>query len=225
MKTTLRLLATFTLAATSVGAQSLERAELFREHGLADDAKRELVLIVTSSADDGIKAHAYYLLGAIAFDQDRIPAALSSWRTLTSRFPESKEAKEVAGKMVDLAQIAGERQKESRGNAIAQAYIRNGGYWSSGKQQIFTIDTSWMTNVDVAVNWYDRAIAEFPKTTAARVAYEEKFRCLLGWKAPGQYGEEHGLWADFAKYMPLLLATLDAFERDFPDAATLQAFR
>src|SRR5229473_5483824 len=100
MKTiTLLLVALVTTGA--VRAQSLERAELFKEHGLADDAKRELILIVTSSSDKTSNARAYYLLGAIAFDQDRVSTALSSWRTLASKFPDSKEAKEVAGKLKD----------------------------------------------------------------------------------------------------------------------------
>src|SRR5947209_4285576 len=108
MKAILHLLTPFILTAHSLCAQSLERAQLFKEHGLADDAKRELVLIVTSSADDTSKARAYYLLGVIAFDQNRISTALSSWRTLASKFPDSKEAKEVAGKLKDVAQIGGE---------------------------------------------------------------------------------------------------------------------
>ena len=127
--------------------------------------------------------------------------------------------------MKDLAQIAGEIQGESLSNAIAQGYIRNGDFWSRGKNQIFSIDSSWIANIDAAAKWYDKTIAEFPKSPAARVAYEEKMRALLGWKEIGQYGTSHGLQEDFAKYMPLLLATFEAFEGDFPDSGTLQAFR
>jgi len=68
-------------------------------------------------------------------------------------------------------------------------------------------------------------LAEFPKSSAARMAYEQKLRTFLGWRGGRNEGEAEGLEADFGKYMPLVLATFEAFERDFPEAASLQAFR
>ena len=58
MKATTLLLGAFTLTATRVSAQSLERAELFKDHGLTEDAKKELILVVTSSTNDASKARA-----------------------------------------------------------------------------------------------------------------------------------------------------------------------
>jgi tetratricopeptide (TPR) repeat protein len=223
MKTIISVVASFVIVGV-VCAQSLERAELFKEHGLADDAKRELILIVTSSSDKAAKAHAYYLLGAVAFEQNHISCALSSWRTVVSKFPDSDEAKEVAGRLKDLGQNAGEIARESLDNAVAEGYIRNGDFWSRGKREVFGIDDDYISEEQAAVKWYDKAISEFPKSAAAKLAYEEKMRCLLGW-VEADNGRRHGLVRNFAECMPELLTAFEGYERDFPDAETLQAFR
>ena len=64
--------ALFIISSHFLRAQSYERAVLFKEHRLTEDAKRELILIITSKSDDATKAKSYYLLGAIAFDESRV---------------------------------------------------------------------------------------------------------------------------------------------------------
>jgi hypothetical protein len=206
-------------------SERLEKACLFREHGLLDDAKRELILVVTSHTDDPTKARALYLLGVIAFDQNHIRVALETWRQLTEKYPKSKEAVSVGERIKELAQIVGESQKEHIDNVVAESYLRHADFWSEHKDEIFIIDASWIDHVEAANKWYDRVIREFPKTLAARLAYEEKIRTLLGWKDPGQYGDWHGVRADHDKYIPRVIETFNQFEADFPDAATLPAFR
>ena len=137
----------------------------------------------------------------------------------------AKEATLVEDRIKQLAEIVGEVSKESVDNAIAESYLGHGDFWSGGKDYKFTIDTSWMPNVEAANKWYDKVIFEFPGTTASRVAYEEKMRTLLGWKEPGQYGDSHGIKANFNIYMPQLLETFSAFEKAHPNAPTQQAFR
>ena len=90
---------------------------------------------------------------------------------------------------------------------------------------MFTIDNSWLPNVELAIEWYDRVIAEFPKSEAAEMAFQRKLFSLLGWKGIGMYASSYGLKADFNKYMPLLLSTFADFEKQFPKSAYLQGFR
>jgi len=40
--------------------------------------------------------------------------------------------------------------------------------------------TSWLSSEDMALYWYDKVIAEFPKTNAAHRAYVKKFKTLVG---------------------------------------------
>lgn len=201
------------------------KAALFRQHGLNEDAKRELILILTDKGDDATKAKALYLLGMIAFDQNQIVLALETWQELVAAHPESEDAKLVKERINELAQIVGESQKERLNNAVAEAYLRHADFWSRGKSVVFSLDTSWIPNVDAAVKWFDKTIAEFPQTTAARVAYEEKMKTLLGWEDPGQYGNKHGVKASPQAYIPRLVETFSQFAAEFPDAATLPAFR
>lgn len=213
------------LAAPVSFAASIEKASMLNQHGLVQEAKLELINVVFSSSDNSDKAEAYYLLGSIAFDENRISVALDSWRELVKKYPNSTQAELVSDRINELAQIVGESAKESIDNAIALSYLRHGDFWSRGKTKSFTIDSSWISNVEAAIKWYDKVISEFPKSAASRLAYEEKLRTLLGWEDPGRYGGKHGIKSSFDKYMPQLLETFASFGKDHPTASTLQAFR
>lgn len=217
--------AAFAITTFNIAAQNLERAKLFKEHGLPSEAKAECILIVTSSNPEAEKATAYYILGMIAFDEKRISTALETWLKLKKQFPQSIEAKEVSERTKDLAQIVGENTRETMNNAVAQSYLSHGEFWSRGKSGIFTIDSSWIPNVESAIKWYDKMVQEFPKTIAAKVGYEQKMRTILGWKEPGRDGKEHGIKSDPQEYIPLLVATFQDYEKAFPDSGELQAFR
>lgn len=214
----------FTTTINAYGA-SYPKAEMLNEHGLVKESKSELIDVLFSTAPDTEKAKAYYLLGSIAFTENKNRTALESWRQLLKKYPTSKEAILVKDRIKELAEIVGEAEKESIENAIAQSYLRHGDFWSGGKDYKFTIDTSWIPNVEAAITWYDKVIKEYPSSTASRVAYEEKMRTLLGWKDAGRDGDAHGVKQNFGAYMPQLLETFNSFEKEHPNASTMQAFR
>lgn len=210
------------LAASTVQGASLDKADMLDKHGLLSDAKRELI-DVYFGPDPKAKAQALYLLGALEFRDNNVTAAMHAWRELATRFPKSEQAALVADRLKQLAEIVQDVSKSSAENAVAQSYISHGDFWSSKKRERFTIDSSWLPRVEMAIAWYDRVLKEFPRTTAARIAHEQKIRTLLGWE-DGR-AEKEGVAGDFATYMPQLLASFTAFEADFPDAGSLQAFR
>lgn len=206
-------------------AASVEKANVLNQHGLRQEAKLELIDVIFSKSSDADKAKAYYTLGSIAFDESKVSTALDSWRALVQKYPNSSEATSVKDRIRELAEIVGESTKESVNNAVALSYLRHGDFWSDDKDNVFTIDSSWIPKVETAIKWYDKVIAEFPKSNASKIAYRSKLRTLLGWKERGQYGSSFGIRSDFAKYMPKLLETFAAFEQDHPSASSLQAFR
>jgi tetratricopeptide (TPR) repeat protein len=161
----------------------------------------------------------------MAFDENKISVALDSWRDLSEKYPDSEQAKIVKDRIQELAEIVGESAKESIENAVALSYLRHGDFWSRGKTNIFMIDSSWIPNVESAIKWYDKVINEFPKSAASRVAYQGKMRTLLGWEESGRYASKHGIKESFDKYIPQLLETFSSFEKEHPNASTLQAFR
>ena len=114
-----------------VVAASLEKAILFNEHGLTVDAKRELIDLIFekgSSTDD--KAQAYYLLGNIAFGENKIKAALNSWEYLVNKYPNSNEAELVRDRITQLSEIVVGSAKENLDNAVARSYLRHADFWS-----------------------------------------------------------------------------------------------
>jgi len=206
-------------------AASYDKAAMLNQHGLNREAKIELIDVLFSKASEQEKAKSYYLLGSIAFSENRIAVALDTWRELVKKYPKTSEASLVKDRIKELAEIVGDMEQESIKNAVAQSYLRHGDFWSRGKDIKFMIDSSWIQNVEAAIKWYDKVIKEFPGTVASRLAYEQKMRTLLGWKKPGRYGSSYGIEESFSKYMPILLETFKDFEKEHPNASTLQAFR
>jgi tetratricopeptide (TPR) repeat protein len=213
------------LVAPASFAASIDKAGMLNQHGLAKEAKSELIDVVFSKSADKDKAEAYYLLGSIAFEENNISVALDSWRDLIEKYPSSSQAKIVKDRINELSEIVGESAKETIQNAVALSYLRHGDFWSKGKDKVFSIDSSWIPQIETATKWYDKVITEFPNTTASRIAYQDKIRTILGWEDSGQYGEKHGIQSSFKTYMPLLLETFESFEKEHPNASTLQAFR
>lgn len=206
-------------------AASTEKAVLLNQYGLIDDAKAELIEVIFSSKNKEESAEAYYQLGNIAFYEDNISTTLSTWKTLVEKYPNSLQAKQVKDRIEQLSDIVGELTEENLDNTIATSYINNADFWSSGKSSKFSIDSSWIPHVEAAIMWYDKVINEFPKTAAAQKAYQNKLQTILGWSESGKYGSSYGIKESFPKYISQLLNTFASFEKDHPDASTLQAYR
>ena len=120
-------------------AGSIEKAILFLENNLANDAKREFIQVITSNKSNDQKAIAYYQLGSLSFEENNIEGALNTWKELLAKYPNSPEAQQVKDNIEELTLIVGETSKESINNAIASSYIKNGDFWSKDKKTIFTI--------------------------------------------------------------------------------------
>ncbi len=194
------------------------------QYGLTQDAKRELIEVIYG-ADPKPKAEAYYQLGNLAFREGSVSAALEAWTELTRKFPTSAQAVLVKDRLGQLAEVVQQTSKATAESAVAQSYLAHADFWSERKGEKYTIDSSWLPHVEMAVVWYDRVIQEFPKTLASRLAHERKIRTLLGWEERGSRGEKYGARANPGVYMPLAEAAFAAFEAEAPDAPSLQALR
>jgi tetratricopeptide (TPR) repeat protein len=206
-------------------AQSLEKAQMFLRFNLGNEGKIELINVVFSNAKADDKAEALYLLGTIAFSENKISQAIDTWKELIAKYPNSSHGKVVQEEIKELSQVVTEVADASVNNAIAQLYLSHGDFWSKGKNNKFVIDASWIPNVEIAIRWYDKVISEFPKSEAARRAYRDKMRTLLGWKELGTRGEKYGIEQSFDTYILMLLETFEAFENSFPEDSLLQPFR
>jgi len=206
-------------------SNALRMAQDFYAHDLLARAKEILIQITyDSSASDDTKSEALYLLGQIAFDERHFKTAMDDWTKLQTTYPRSARSKEVADRMTQLREVVAKFSDAKLSSIVAQSYVNNGDFWSDG-EKTFMIDNSWLPSVEMAIEWYDKVLTEFPKTDGAELAYARKLFALIGWKTPGQYGERYGLKGNFDKYMPQVLQTFEAFEKDFPASSYLQAFR
>ena len=212
------------LAPTIVSAQDLIRAGMYLDHGLVDDAKRDYINIAASDDFyDDDRAKALNALGSIAFSENKIGLAVATWSKLIELYPSSVQADEIKSRLTELSDVVESGSTEAINNVVAESYIGNGDWWSKNKEEVTTIDTSWIPADQVAIGWFDKVISEFPKSSAARVAYIKKFQVVLGWKEPGEYGETYGVMQ--TRNITDLVTVFNEFAEQFPSDSNLQRLR
>jgi tetratricopeptide (TPR) repeat protein len=217
---------------------SIQKAILLKAHGLNDDAKRELInLIFDENVKGKDKPRAYYLLGEIAFDENRIQTATKTWGYIVAEYPNSDEALIAKERIDELSKVTlavYTESLESDDYSIAKLYLKNADFWSEDKDTRWQVDSSWIPKIEFALKWYDKVISEFPKSDAARIAYIGKIRTLLSWRKldKGTEFEMDDPLLDhlassvfFSIYIRQLVSTFRDFEKDFPNDITLQACR
>lgn len=221
---TLSVSLAFLLHANLALADLTEQPRTYYEHGLVEDAKRGFIgVIFDRSATDDEKANALSSLGDIAFDQNQIGLAIRTWRELIEEFPESEEAQLVGDRLDQIGEIVETTSSNTLENQIARSHIRSGDWWSRGKEEGITVDTSWIPRDQAALQWYDRVISEFPGSPSATIALKKKFQTVYGWKEPGKYGETFGV-KNSGQVEDLITVFTDLEEAD-PEDADLQRFR
>ncbi|HLM80331.1 MAG TPA: hypothetical protein VK302_06830 [Terriglobales bacterium] len=212
------------LTSCASSAQSVDLAKDYYQHGLNEKAKETLIVVLHgASTAPASKATALYFLGQISFDEGRINVALADWKSLVHEYPQTSEAKEISGRLKQLNEIVGKFSDANITSAVARSYLSNGDFWSKSDRK-FMIDASWLPHVEMAIDWYDRVIKEFPGSDAAELAYERKLFAVIGGKELGE-DSTYGLRANYSKYMPQLLETFSNFETAFPNNSSLQGFR
>ena len=206
-------------------AQNISIAQDFYNHNLKDRALEEFIIVYnTSGAKTDDRAEALYYMGQITFDEGRFSTALDDWQRLIKEFPTSVRATEIKDRLTQLNEVFSKSVDENIASSVAKSYIKNGDFWSDDNRK-FTIDGSWLPKVELAIDWYDKVISDFPNTYAAELAYQRKLFTILGWKELGQYGSSYGVQNNYKKYVPILLQTFEAFEASFPESSFLQGFR
>ncbi len=122
-----------------------------------EDAKRELInLIFHENSERKDKSHAYYLLGAIAFDENRIRTATKTWGYIVEEYPDSDEALMVKERINELSKGTLSVYTESIETAdysVAKLYLENANFWSKEKDDKWIIDSSWIPKVEFALKW------------------------------------------------------------------------
>lgn len=200
-------------------ASHVEHAKMLKQHGLIDDAKRFFIEIVHSElATDADKATSLYNLGVIAFNAKQLQVAFDTWQDLIEQYPESDEGKIVSERISYLASEIVELSSDVVEDEIARSYLQHGDFWSDDiKSRHWLIDSSWLDEVELACEWYDKVIAEFPSTPAAKLAYLEKFKTIQGKDGAEAYETRKS----FSEYIEPLLAIYEDFVKAFPNSDSI----
>ena len=178
-------------------AQDIALAKDLYVHNLKDRALESFLEIYhNSKSPTNNKAEALYYMGQISFDDAHYSIALNDWQTLINEFPTNQKAVEIKDRLSQLREVFAKVSDASISSTIAQSYMNNGDFWSDADKK-FTIDASWMPHVELAIQWYDKVIAEFPGSDGAEIAFQHKLFTIVGWKEIGEYANSYGIRADF----------------------------
>jgi tetratricopeptide (TPR) repeat protein len=206
--------------------KQIKRAQTQFDHGLAEDSKRTLLAVYfDESLPATVRAEALYWLSSVAIYEDRIDAAAEDLRTLSSEFKATERGKHAAEMLAQLRPVLTEFQKNDVIMPAASALLKNGDFWSRDAKG-FVIDSSWLPKEDMAIEWYDRVIRNFPRSSAAEEAYSKKIMVALGWEDRGVYSTTaFGAKRDFPRYIAAAVKTFADLEREFPESSYLQPLR
>lgn len=206
-------------------SKQISEAQLLYDHGLADESKRILFRVYrNSSLDQAHRAEALYWLASVAVNEGRFAVAAEDLERLTKEFPESSRGR-AAGEMLNqLREVVQDVTRKDMSSPVAEAYLRNGNFWAR-EVDGFTIDSSWLPREDMAIEWYDRVIREFPNTSAAEEAFSKKIVAMLGWVDEGVYSKTTYGARRNASYLSGAEKTLEEMAQMFPSSGYLQALR
>ena len=209
------------LITVSAAAQNYDKAVVLLEHGLTKEAKLELIE-VAFAGDKAAQPKALFLLGSIAMREGDATVAQKRWADVQRRFPESPEAKLAATKTKELSALLPHSRRLIK-DPVALTYLRNGDFWSRGKETQLRVARHWIPNITTAIKWYDKVIEDFPKSPAAEAAYVGKIQTLVGWLGIKDQTPETKLQS--GKYMDQAAKTFRQLAKAFPKSTALQGLR
>ena len=213
-----QVLAVLVLAGMIEGA-SIEKAKMLNTHGLKDAAKQELIDVIFGTSGTEAKADAYYYLGNIALTERKVTVAISTWRELVEKYPNSKRVAEVQQQIEVLRVGLSDTLDVVLENVTANLYLQNAEFW--GMHYVgdkFSL-TYGLPSIEAGFKWLDKVIAEFPSTAEAEKAYIYKFFQLYDEVSPLSY--DHIFTNDMNK----LISLFEEFKAAFPKSTSLQMFR
>ncbi len=234
------IFAVLLLAFSSIAVSSedeLSRAAMLAQHGLIRDAKLAYINLMFRVDDDTVRAKCLYELGMISFREDDIGMAINTWRTLIEEFPDSEEGQAVKERIDLLSSKLEEVLVGHSEDETASLYLDNADFFSNRiRDDSWGVDTSWLSNENMALHWYDKVIAEFPNTNAAHRAYVRKFKTLVGSSGRNGGGFEAAVYGggDFGDYgnkevarhyITLMVFCFEDYMRDFPDGVFANRMR
>ncbi len=207
----------------------LSRAAMLAQHGLIRDAKLAYINLMFRVDDDTVRAKCLYELGMISFRENDIGMAINTWRTLIEEFPDSEEGQAVKER-IDVLSSKLEEVLIGDSESTASLYLDNADFFSNRfRKDSWTIYTDGFNEIDMAMHWYDKVIAEFPKTDAAHRAYVRKFKTLVGRNRSGGGGFGEAVYRGKKKaarnYITLMVLCFEGYMLDFPDGVFANRMR
>lgn len=189
------------IAVRPARSQDVDLARDLAEEGVSNEAKIEFVKVLHDPAKRADYAEAHYYLGDLSFKEKNYERALLHWGTLVKDFSESAYAQK-ARDQIRIAYLLLSKQQEVTGENLEISSLFENADFLVGQPLKVSIDTSYLSTGDLAIECLEEVVAKFPKSQDAPRALFREALVYHGWgkNGIGQYSTPEGYGFAFYTY-------------------------
>ncbi len=186
-------MASVVIAAPLVRSQNPDLAKDLAEEGVTNEAKIEFVKVLHDPTKKSSYAEAQYYLGYLSFREKNYDRALKHWNILLKEYSGSPYT-EKARDQIRIASLLLSRQQQLEGQDIQVNALFDNADFLIGEPLKVTIDTSYLSTGDLAIESLEEIVAKFPDSPDAPRALMREAMVYYGWgkQGIGEYSQPEG---------------------------------
>jgi outer membrane protein assembly factor BamD (BamD/ComL family) len=210
--------------------QNAELAKDLAEEGIVSEAKMEFIKVLHDPAKKSSYDVAEYYLGYLDFKAENYALALKHWNTLLKNYPGSPYAQKAQDQIQYAYQLLSKQQLLGSQDLEISTLFDNANFLLEQTLRV-PVDTSYLPQDEMAVEWLEKVAKKYPKTPEAARAIFREALVYYGWgkEGVGQYSKPEGYGFIFqhfharnnnlaAVYIGKLEDVLGRLEKDYPDS-------
>jgi tetratricopeptide (TPR) repeat protein len=210
--------------------QNPDLAKDLAEEGVTNEAKIEFIRVLHDPSKKAAYAEAHYYLGFLSFKEENYDRALLHWNQLVKEYPDSPYTDKAREQMKLAYQFLSRRQKLVSENIEINSLFENANLMT-GQLLKVSVDTSYLSNGDLAIEWLEDIASKYPNSPDAPIALFREILIYYGWgkQGIGQYSSPEGYGFTFYEfysknknqaqsYIARMIAVLDRLQKQYPDS-------
>jgi hypothetical protein len=224
------LLCFLTTALASCRGSDPDLAKDLAEEGVVNEAKIELIKVLHDPSKKSSYDLAEYYLGYLDFKEQNYELALKHWTELQKKWPTSPYAQKAKDQTQLAYQLLARQQKFATQDLETGTLFENADFLVEEPLKV-RIDTSYLSNGDLAIQCLEEILARYPRTPQAARALFREALVYYGWgkEGIGEYSRASGYGFTFYQYyshdkkqadsyIKLMEGVLARLQQDYPDS-------
>jgi len=181
--------------------QNPELAKDLAEEGVSEQAKLEFIKVLHDPAKKSSYDVAEYYLGYLDFKEKKFELALKHWNILVHKYPTSTYASKAKDLINSAFQQLSKQQNIATQDIDIDTLFENADFLIETPLKV-SIDTSYLPQGDMSIEWLERIVSKYPKTPEAARALFREVLVYYGWgrAGVGSYSQPEGYGFAFERF-------------------------